>query len=61
MKAHVKVLLIVLFLIVFTLLLPLIFSVVDLLPDSYALGVITGLMIVFIYIFIPYKIWKLKK
>ena len=61
MKAYLRVVLIVLFLIVFTLLLPFFFSILDKLPDSYALGIVAILIIVFAYCFIPYKIWKLKK
>ena len=61
MKAYLRILLIILYLLVFTLLLPFFFSIVDKLPDSYALGVIVVLPIVFLYCFVPYKIWKLKK
>ena len=29
-------------------------------PDSYALGIIFLVIDVFLYVFVPYKIWKLK-
>jgi len=61
MKTYIRILFIVVYLIGFTLLLPFFFSMLDKLPDSYALGVIAVLIIVFLYCFIPYKIWKLKK
>jgi len=61
MKSYFRILLIVLYLVGFTLLLPFFFGIVDKLPDSYALGVIVVLLIVFLYCFVPYKIWKLKK
>jgi membrane protein YdbS with pleckstrin-like domain len=61
MKWYFRLILIVLFLIGFTWLLPFFFSILDKLPDSYALGIIAVLIIVFVYCFIPYKIWKLKK
>jgi len=43
MKTYIKILLIVGYLIGFTLLLPFFFSMLDKLPDSYALGVIAVL------------------
>jgi len=61
MKWYFRLILIVLFLIGFTWLLPFFFSILDKLPDSYALRIIAVLIIVFVYCFIPYKIWKLKK
>ena len=60
-KWYFRLILIALFLIGFTWLLPFFFSILDKLPDSYALGIIAVLIIVFAYCFIPYKIWKLKR
>jgi len=61
MKTHTKILLIVVFIIAFTLIQPYtILPLMDMLPDSYALGVLLVMVDVFLYIFVPIKIWKLK-
>ena len=61
MKAYIRILAIVMYIIGFTLLQPLCFSLLDMLPDSYVLGIIFVLIDVFLYVFIPVKIWRMNK
>lgn len=61
MKVYIKIMWIVLYIIGFTLLQPLFFSLLDMLPDFFILGVIFCLIDVFMYIFIPIKLARIKK
>lgn len=59
-RITIKILMIALFLIFFTFMQPICFSGLEMLPDSYAIGVIFVLIDSFIFFFIPYKIIRFK-
>ena len=61
MKVYAKILYIVIYIIGLTLIQPLFFLGLDHLPDSYALGIVFVIIDIFLFVFVPIKIARIKQ